>query len=120
MPYICTYKSTCIITTTMKKALLPAVLAAFACAGAWAQIITTDPPILTQSSKNITITYHADDEASNKALANLPSSTPVYAHVGLITDKSAGTSDWKYAQTGATMPTNTSSHTRVPVHILLP
>ena len=81
----------------MKKALLPAVLAAFACAGAWAQIITTDPPILTQSSKNITITYHADDEASNKALANLPSSTPVYAHVGLITDKSAGTSDWKYA-----------------------
>lgn len=83
----------------MKKALLPAAMAAFACVGAWAQIITTDPPILTQSCKDITITYHADDEASNKALANLPSSTAVYAHVGLITDKSASSSDWKYAPT---------------------
>lgn len=83
----------------MKKALLLAAIAAFACGGVKAQIITTDPPILTQSSKNITITYHADDEASNKALANLPSSTAVYAHVGLITDKSSSSSDWKYAPT---------------------
>ena len=76
-----------------------AALATYAFAGAWAQVITTDPPILTQSSKNITITYHADADGSNKALAGLPSSTPVYAHVGLITDKSASSSDWKYAPT---------------------
>ncbi|MDE6334883.1 MAG: hypothetical protein K2L77_09595 [Muribaculaceae bacterium] len=72
-------------------------MAVFVCLGVSARIITSDPPILTQSSKNITITYHADDQASNKALAGLPQSTDIYAHVGLITDKSTGNSDWKYA-----------------------
>lgn len=81
----------------MKNILLTAAVAVFACLGVSAQIITTDPPILTQSSKNITITYHADDQASDNALAGLPRSTDVYAHVGLITDKSTGNSDWKYA-----------------------
>ena len=82
----------------MKKALL-LILAVITALGVNAQIITTNPPILTQSSKGIVLTYHPAAEGSNKALANLPASTAVYAHIGLITDKSSSTSDWKFAPT---------------------
>lgn len=55
----------------MKKALL-LILAVITALGVNAQIITTNPPILTQSSKGIVLTYHPAAEGSNKALANLP------------------------------------------------
>ncbi len=70
--------------------------------GVKAQIVTSNPPILTQSSTNMVLTYHPDAADSNGQLANLPSSTQLYAHIGLITNKSTSGSDWKYAPTWLT------------------
>ncbi len=84
----------------MTKHVLLAGIAAIWCATASAQIITTEPAILQTDSKGIVITYHADE--GNKALANLPETTKVYAHTGCITNKSTGDSDWKYAPTWLT------------------
>lgn len=63
--------------------------------GLRAQIITTEPAVLQESSQNIVIYYHADQ--GNKGLMNQPASDPIYAHTGVITSKSATSSDWKYA-----------------------
>ncbi len=80
----------------MKKIFLFFAMAIVAVIGMNAQVVTSDPAVITQSSKNIVLTYHADDANSNKGLVGLPDSEEVYAHIGLITDKSSGPSDWKY------------------------
>ena len=80
----------------MKKVLLFIALVLTA-VGMRGQIVTTNPPLLSQSSTGIVLTYHPDAAESNKALAGLPSSTAIYAHIGLITDKSTSGSDWKFA-----------------------
>lgn len=59
--------------------------------------ITTEPTPLMESSENVVIFFHADQ--GNKGLANLASSVAVYAHTGVITNKSTGDSDWKNAPT---------------------
>lgn len=80
----------------MKRFLLPLIAAwcAFAASG---QIVTTSPAIVQTDSRNIVITYHADE--GNKGLAGLTSATKVYAHTGVITNKSANLGDWQYAPT---------------------
>lgn len=80
----------------MKKLLL-LIFVALTAVVMHGQIVTTNPPLLTQSSTGIVLTYHPDAADSNKALMGLPSSTAIYAHIGLITDKSTSGSDWKYA-----------------------
>ncbi|MCM1032374.1 MAG: alpha-amylase family glycosyl hydrolase [Odoribacter sp.] len=80
----------------MKKLILSLILAVVAL-GMKAQIVTSNPPLLTNSSTGIVLTYHPDAAESNKALMGLPASTAIYAHIGLITDKSTSTSDWKFA-----------------------
>ena len=76
----------------MKNAIW--MIAAFMCVtalGATAQIVETSPTPLQQSSKNVTVTYHAD-----KGTAGLKGLTSgVYTHIGVITDKSNGA--WAYA-----------------------
>ena len=62
-----------------------------------AQVVTTNPVIVQTDSKGIVITFHADQ--GNKGLAGLTSTTPIYAHTGVITTESASQSDWKYAPT---------------------
>lgn len=62
-----------------------------------AQIVTTSPKILQGDSKNIVITFHADQ--GNKGLAGLSSSDAVYAHTGVILK---GSSEWKYAPSWST------------------
>lgn len=62
-----------------------------------AQIVTTSPEILQESSKNVVLTYHADQ--GSKGLAGLSSSTPMYAHIGVMTNLSPSTwthvvADW--------------------------
>lgn len=80
----------------MKKLNLLLLAAMLAGAlGLRAQIITTEPDVLQESSQNIVIYYHADQ--GNKGLNNQPASTPIYAHTGVITSKSTSSSDWKYA-----------------------
>jgi len=59
-----------------------------------AQVVISDPAIPTDS-KEVTITFYAD-----RGTAGLKDYTgDVYAHTGVITDKSTGGSDWKYAPT---------------------
>ena len=60
--------------------------------GIKAQVITSNPAIPIDS-KEVTITFYAD-----KGSAGLKDYTgDVYAHTGVITDKSSGDGDWKYA-----------------------
>lgn len=62
-----------------------------------AQIVTTTPEMLQQGSQGVVLTYHADSPLGNKGLMNLGSNFDVYAHVGVITNKSAG--EWAYVVT---------------------
>lgn len=63
--------------------------------GVRGQIVTTEPAVLQESSQNVVIYYHADQ--GNKGLINQPSSEPIYAHTGVITNRSTSASDWKHA-----------------------
>ncbi|MCM1518041.1 MAG: alpha-amylase family glycosyl hydrolase [Pseudoflavonifractor sp.] len=64
------------------------------------QVVTTSPAIVQTDSKDIVITFHADE--GNKALAGVTADTKVYAHTGVITSLSKSDSDWKYAPTWGT------------------
>ena len=80
----------------MKNFLLT-VSVLLACAfGAMAQV-TTSPAFVKEDTQDLTVYFHADQ--GNKGLANLPASTPIYAHTGVLTTQSTGPSDWKYAPT---------------------
>ncbi len=59
-----------------------------------AQLVTTSPTILQEHSQDVVLTYHADSDLGDKGLANLSPSTAIYAHIGVITDKSNGS--WAY------------------------
>ncbi len=61
-----------------------------------AQIVTSSPLILQQSSSDIVLTFHSDSPLYNQVFANAPQSEEIYAHIGLITSKSTSGSDWKY------------------------
>lgn len=58
-----------------------------------AQVVTTSPDIPT-SANQVTVIFHADQ--GSKGLIDFTGD--VYAHTGVITDKSTGNSDWKYVQ----------------------
>lgn len=81
------------------KRLLLALLTLVAVVPLWAQLVTSEPTILQENSQDVVLTYHADSPMGDKGLANLPQSTDVYAHIGVITDKSSSNSDWKYTLT---------------------
>ncbi|MDE6418318.1 MAG: hypothetical protein K2K49_03825, partial [Duncaniella sp.] len=81
----------------MKHSFLLTLVALVISVGTGAQVVTTTPEFLTPSSKNITVTFHAD--WGNAGLANAPVSGEVYAHTGVITNTSTSPSDWKYAPT---------------------
>lgn len=70
-------------------------LAASWSVAASAQIVTTQPPMLQQTSQGVVITYYAD--RGNRGLKNLPKDDKVYAHTGVITSTSKNDGDWKYA-----------------------
>jgi len=55
--------------------------------------VTTEPSLLQQSSRNVVVYYHADE--GTKGLITQPASQPIYAHTGVITNKSNG--NWAYA-----------------------
>ena len=65
-------------------------------AGASAQV-TTSPAIVQEDTQDLVIYFHANQ--GNKGLANLPASTQIYAHTGVLTSTSTSDSDWKYAPT---------------------
>ncbi len=83
----------------MKRLFSLIAILAVVCSFSFAQIVTSSPLLIQDKSQNVTLTYHADSPLGNGGLKDLPSSTPVYAHIGVITNKSINTSDWKYAPT---------------------
>ncbi len=72
------------------------LLAMWPCA---AQLVSPDPYPLQCESQGVVLTYHADSPLGNKGLMGLPQSTDVYAHIGVITNLSSGSGDWKYVVT---------------------
>lgn len=60
-----------------------------------AQVVTTDPSPVQESTTNLVITFHADQ--GNKGLMGY--NGKIYAHTGVITNKSTGTTDWQYTST---------------------
>lgn len=60
-----------------------------------ADVVTSEPSPLQESSKDVVVYFHAD--MGNKGLAGVAASTGVYAHTGVITNKSTSNSDWKHA-----------------------
>ena len=65
--------------------------------GMSAQVVTTEPSPVQTDSKNIIVTFHANE--GNKGLMGVSSSTKVYAHTGVITNTSKNDTDWQYAPT---------------------
>lgn len=60
-----------------------------------AQIVTTTPEFVTDLTKPVVVTFHADQ--GNAAMAGLTGSTAVYAHTGVIlegSDKWTGAPNW--------------------------
>lgn len=82
----------------MKKLyLLTFAMSIISAMAGYAQVVTTEPSPVQTDSKNIVITFHADQ--GNKGLMGVGSSTKVYAHTGVITNTSTSDTDWKYAPT---------------------
>ena len=57
--------------------------------------VTSEPTPLYDNSQDVVIYFHANE--GNKGLINLPESTAIYAHTGVITSNSKDDTDWKYA-----------------------
>ena len=64
---------------------------------ATAQSVTTTPALIDENTKDIVITFHSD--GGNRGLIDATASTPIYAHTGVITNKSKSVSDWKQTPT---------------------
>lgn len=79
----------------MKKLYILLALVALCWIGLPAQVVTTQPTVVQTDSHDIIITFHAD--RGNKGLMGVGKNTKVYAHTGVITNKSTSSSDWKYA-----------------------
>ncbi len=76
----------------MKKLILFLAVMVAAFTSALSQIVTTAPALLQESSKNVTLTFHAD-RSGVPGLTGLSSSTPLYCHIGVLTNKSNGSWD---------------------------
>ena len=61
-----------------------------------AQIVTTTPAIVQETSTGVVLTYHAASPLGNGQLAGLPESTQIYAHIGVIM---SGSSEWSHVVT---------------------
>jgi len=55
------------------------------------QIVTMSPTFATADDNNVVLTYDA-----SQGTAGLLGESSIYAHTGVITDKSTSSSDWKY------------------------
>lgn len=82
----------------MKKLLsLFLVMFLFATTHVFGQaVVTSEPSLIQESSQNVVITFHAD--RGNQGIKGVTSSTEVYAHIGVLTNKSTGSGDWKYVK----------------------
>lgn len=81
----------------MKRLFTAIMLLVAICGYSVAQIVTTEPVIIQDASKNVVLTYHADSPLGNGGMKGLAASAEVYAHIGVITNLSVNTADWKYS-----------------------
>lgn len=78
----------------MRKFFTLAVLL-FTTLASKAQLLSWTPGFVQESSAPVTITV--DASYGNKGLYNYSSTNDVYVHIGVITNKSSGSGDWKHA-----------------------
>lgn len=74
---------------------------------AFAQV-TMNPPFATDADNNVVITYDA-----SQGNAGLLGESTIYAHTGVITDKSTSSTDWKYVIAGWSTNTTKALLTRI-------
>ncbi|MCD8394458.1 MAG: hypothetical protein LUC85_06445 [Bacteroidales bacterium] len=74
----------------MKKALFTLAALLMTASAAWADVFTSSPAPLQESSQNVVIYFHAD-ESGVAGLQNLSSTTELYAHIGCYTNFSPDT-----------------------------
>lgn len=79
----------------MKKIVLIVVGMMLMCIASSAQLLTVSPDF-PQDASNISITV--DCSKGNKGLFNYANTSDVYVHVGVITNLSANSNDWKYTK----------------------
>ena len=77
--------------------------------GIYAQPVVEHSPLFPSLDKPIVITFYAD--RGSKGLSG--HNGDVYAHTGVITDKSTRPSDWKYVKTSWGQNTNSTKLTRI-------
>lgn len=87
----------------MKKTLLVTILFLI-CFHGFSQLLTWSPDFIQESSTPVVITV--DATKGNQGLLNYTPTTDVYVHIGVITNLSANSSDWKYVTSvwGTTNP----------------
>ena len=80
--------------------------------GVYAQPVVEHTPLFPSLDKPIVITFYAD--RGSKGLSG--HNGDVYAHTGVITDKSTRPSDWKYVKTSWGQNTNSTRLTRIALN----
>src|ERR1041385_1964479 len=62
-----------------------------------AQLLSWTPPFPKENDPSQILVITTDATKGNQGLLNYSSSTDVYVHIGVITNKSASTTDWRYS-----------------------
>src|SRR5678809_1327945 len=62
-----------------------------------AQLLTWTPPFPKENDASQTLVITVDANKGNQGLLAYTPTTDVYVHIGVITNKSSNSSDWKYA-----------------------
>jgi 1,4-alpha-glucan branching enzyme len=88
----------------MKKTLLACLIILYSCQS-FSQLLSTSPNFPQESSTPLVITM--DAAKGNHALLNYTPVSDVYVHIGVITNMSTSSSDWRYVTSvwGTTNPT---------------
>ncbi len=89
--------------TAMKRTLMKNwILTALTCFFTFilnAQLLTWSPPFPVDNDATQTLVITLDASKGNRALFNYTPTNDVYIHIGVITNLSSSSSDWKYVKT---------------------
>lgn len=80
----------------MKKALLGSFILIFFSLQSFSQLLSWTPDFIQESSTPVVITV--DATKGNQGLLNYTPTSDIYVHIGVITNLSTGSSDWKYVK----------------------
>jgi len=94
------------------KAILTFVITLLILINGYSQVVTTDPEFPNESNA-VTIYFHADE--GNQGLMDYDGD--IYAHTGVITTSSSGSSDWKYVIAEWNVDTEKAKLTKVSANL---